>query len=165
MVNPVWAASKARFRCRSRAWSNCGKVENRPMARQDVRDMYRRRVGIPIAYNTVKSRLEELNAGGLVQRSREGRRPVTCRAVSILAGRAAGRGASESRRAGGHGGFGCHVRRGDSALGGSPAPTRSSGAPTRRAHARGSRSRQGRARAHRCRPRCRYSRAPRPRCV
>jgi hypothetical protein len=53
-----------------------------PMARQEVRDAYLDRVGIPIAYNTVKARLEELHAAGVVERSLEGRRPVTYRAVS-----------------------------------------------------------------------------------
>jgi Fic family protein len=78
--------------------------ENRPMARQDVRDAYRRRVGTPIAYNTAKARLEELQAGGLVQRSPKGQRPVTYRAVSIRAGRVAEQGASENGKPGENGG-------------------------------------------------------------
>lgn len=80
------------------------KDENRPMARQDVRDAYRHRVGAPIAYNTVKARLEELHADGLAERSPEGQRPVTYRAVSTPAGHAVGRGPSEKGSASGNGG-------------------------------------------------------------
>lgn len=67
------------------------RAESRPMARQDVRDAYRRRVGTAIAYNTVKARLDELHAGGLLERSPEGRRPVRYRALPSAAGPAASR--------------------------------------------------------------------------
>jgi hypothetical protein len=56
--------------------------EGLSMIRREVTDAYRARVGSPIGYNTVKARLEELHAAGTVERSLEGRRPVTYRAVS-----------------------------------------------------------------------------------
>jgi hypothetical protein len=76
-------------------------AENRPMARQDVRDAYGLRVGVPIAYNTVKVRLDELHASGLVERSAEGQRPVTYRALPTSPGHTVkGEGASGRARAG-----------------------------------------------------------------
>lgn len=74
--------------------------ENLPMARQDVRDAYHRRVGAPIAYNTVKIRLEELYADGLVERSPGGQRPVTYRAAPVPGGHVVGPGGPQSGRAG-----------------------------------------------------------------
>jgi hypothetical protein len=47
------------------------------ISRQEVREEYERRIGAPIAYNTVKARLDELVDAQQAHRSPENRRPVT----------------------------------------------------------------------------------------
>lgn len=74
------------------------------LTREDVRNAYRQRVGISIAYNTVKARLEELLAEGLVERFPERQRPVAYRASARVAGPEAGRPASGEGPTDGEGG-------------------------------------------------------------
>lgn len=56
---------------------------SRPLSRQEISDEYQRRLKQPIAYNTVKARLEELLKAGVVRESPASSRPVKYAAVTV----------------------------------------------------------------------------------
>jgi len=55
---------------------------NETLTREQIREGYQKRTGTPIAYNTVKARLEELVAQGQLRQSPARKRPVTYELVA-----------------------------------------------------------------------------------